>query len=422
MSKLAPTSIKYLIKAHLKAKGVVEKSDVIGAVFGQTEGLLGSDLDLRELQKTGRIGRIEVEVKNVKGNSEGEIVIPSSLDSSETALIAATLETIERVGPCDAEIALQSVEDVRASKREFVIDRAKQILNQLTKEAPDIGEVSEHIKEAVKIEEITSYKGMPCGPGIEQAEEIIIVEGRADVINLLRNGVSNVVAIGGTSINDAIVDLAANKVVVLYIDGDRGGKLIARSLMQKIDVDYVIVAPEGKEVEELTKKEIYKDLRSRMTAAEFKDADKAGRFRKLDEIEEKRKPDVGEPEPEPMDVHAKPERAGVGRRDRRERPSRPVQLDEAQRSMFRETLDDLVGTRAACIYDDRGDLLGKVPVAELERTLRTIEEPHTIIFDGTIDVALNALAKSKGVKFLVGMEREGRLYGAVKIVTKMDLA
>jgi len=393
---------------------VVEKSDVIGAVFGQTEGLLGSDLDLRELQKTGRIGRIEVDVKNVKGNSEGEIVIPSSLDSSETALIAATLETIERVGPCDAEIALQSVEDVRASKREFVIDRAKQILNQLTKDAPDIGEVSEQIKEAVKIDEITSYKGMPCGPGINQAEEIIIVEGRADVINLLRNGVSNVVAIGGTSISDAIVDLAANKVVVLYIDGDRGGKLIARSLMQKIEVDYVIVAPEGKEVEELTKKEIYKDLRSRMTAAEFRDADKAGRFRKLDEIPEKAKVEEAPKEQE------RPERQG--RRERPDRRSKSIQLDDVHRTMFSETLDDLVGTRAACIYDERGDLLGKVPVAELERTLRTIEDPHTIIFDGVVDVALNALAKSKGVKFLVGMEREGRLYGSVKIITKEDLS
>lgn len=393
---------------------MVEKSDVIGAVFGQTEGLLGSDLDLRELQKTGRIGRIEVDVKNVKGNSEGEIVIPSSLDSSETALIAATLETIERVGPCDAEIALQSVEDVRASKREFVIDRAKQILNQLTKDAPDIGEVSEQIKEAVKIDEITSYKGMPCGPGINQAEEIIIVEGRADVINLLRNGVSNVVAIGGTSISDAIVDLAANKVVVLYIDGDRGGKLIARSLMQKIEVDYVIVAPEGKEVEELTKKEIYKDLRSRMTAAEFRDADKAGRFRKLDEIPEKAKVEEAPKEQE------RPERQG--RRERPDRRSKSIQLDDVHRTMFSETLDDLVGTRAACIYDERGDLLGKVPVAELERTLRTIEDPHTIIFDGVVDVALNALAKSKGVKFLVGMEREGRLYGSVKIITKEDLS
>jgi DNA primase len=405
----------------------VEKSDVIGAIFGQTEGLLGADLDLRELQKTGRIGRIEVEVKTIKGNSEGEVVIPSALDSSETALIAATLETIERVGPCDAEITLKSVEDVRAAKREYVIDRAKAILNQMGKNTPDLAEVSEHIKESVKTDEITSYKGMPCGPGITEADEIIVVEGRADVINLLKNGVNNVVAIGGTSINDAIVDLAKGRVVVLFIDGDRGGKLIAKSMMQKTNVDFVIMAPEGKEVEELNKTELYKALRTRMTAKEFREAEKKGKFKKLEEIPEKAKRDEAAGETPERGIEKKARFPGRDARrpaagGREERPPRPVHLSEGQKSKFRETLENLVGTRAACIYDDKGDLLGKVPVPELERTLRTIENPHTIIFDGSVNVGLNALAKAKGVKFLVAMEKEGRLYGSVSIVTKADLA
>lgn len=426
MGKLAPTSIKYLIKAHLKAKGVVEKSDVIGAIFGQTEGLLGSNLDLRELQKTGRIGRIEVEVKTSKGNSEGEIIIPSALDSSETALIAATLETIERVGPCDAEITFKSLEDVRAAKRDYVIDRAKMILNQLGKSAPDLAKVSERIKESVKMEEITSYRGMPCGPGTPDAEEILVVEGRADVINLLRHGVNNAVAIGGTSINSLIVGLAKGKTVTLFIDGDRGGKLIAKSLMQKIDVDFVTMAPEGKEVEELTKTEIYKALRNRMTAKDFKEADKKGEFKGLDSIAKRAKKEA-EPEPRPEPRRERIQaRSRVFSRGRERKPetreARPPHMTEEQKKKFKETLDDLVGTRAACIYDDKGDLLGKVPVPELERTLRTIENPHTIIFDGAINVGLNALAKTKGVKFLVGMEKEGRLYGSIKIVTKGELA
>ena len=163
MSKLAPTSIKYVIKAKIKAKGVVEKPDVIGAIFGQTEGLLGTDLNLRELQRTGRIGRIDVNIKSQKGNSEGEIIIPSALDSAETALIAATLETIERIGPCEAKIKLEGVEDTRKEKRDFIMDRSKEILQKLMKTTVQSDEISEQIQEDVRKGEVTKYFGMPAG-------------------------------------------------------------------------------------------------------------------------------------------------------------------------------------------------------------------------------------------------------------------
>ena len=62
------STTKYIINAQFEVDGVVEKPDVVGAIFGQTEGLLGEDLDLRELQKTGRIGRIDISVKSRNGN------------------------------------------------------------------------------------------------------------------------------------------------------------------------------------------------------------------------------------------------------------------------------------------------------------------------------------------------------------------
>ena len=111
MGKLAQATSKYTIVANFKADGIVEKPDVIGAVFGQTEGLLGPDMELRELQRTGRIGRIDVVIRSVNGKAEGTIYIPSSLDSSETALIAATMETIERIGPCNAKVIIEKIED-----------------------------------------------------------------------------------------------------------------------------------------------------------------------------------------------------------------------------------------------------------------------------------------------------------------------
>jgi len=370
----------------------VEKPDVIGAVFGQTEGLLGPELDLRELQKTGRIGRIEVNIKSSQGKSEGEIIIPSSLDSAETALIAATLETIERIGPCDATIELESVEDARAIKRQYAIDRAKDILrNYMSKGIPDLSEISEKIKEEVKSYEITNYKGLPCGPNIMDSDEIIIVEGRADVINLLKHGIKNAIAVGGTSIPDIIVNLTKEKITTLFVDGDRGGKLIAKEILQKADVDYIATAPEGKEVEELSKKEIYKSLRDKITAEQFR-------------LEEKI-----------------PKGVKVERTSSRERRQSGVRLRPEQRDFFINALEDLVGTRAACIFDENGDLLGKVPTKELENTLKTIENPHTIIFDGKIDRKLAMLAKQKGVKFLVGMEKDKAYFPPLKTISKGDL-
>lgn len=410
----------------MKAKGVVEKSDVIGAIFGQTEGLLGSELDLRELQKTGRIGRIEVEVKTKSGKSEGEVIIPSALDSSETALIAATLETIERVGPCDAEIILIGVEDVRAAKRDYVMDRAKAILTQMGVASPDMNHVSEQIKESVRPEEVSNYKGMACGPDIEQAEEIILVEGRADVINLLKSGINNVVGVGGTSVNEAIKELARGKKVVVFTDGDRGGKLIARTLLQTIKVDEITMAPGGKEVEELTTAEIKEALSNKMSAKAFEEADKRGEFKKLDAIKKRPQGDEVEPikeRPRRYEDRERRDRSESvrGRRERKEY-DKPMKLPETQKRMFKETMTDIVGTRAACIFDGKGNLLGKVPVAELENTLKTIDGSHTVVMDGRITTALNIVAKAKNLKFLVGTEKDEGLFGSVRIVTKEDLA
>ena len=57
MGKISPVSAKYIVHSSINIDGVVDRPDVIGAIFGQTEGLLGADLELRELQRSGRIGR-----------------------------------------------------------------------------------------------------------------------------------------------------------------------------------------------------------------------------------------------------------------------------------------------------------------------------------------------------------------------------
>jgi len=271
MGKLAQSTIKYLIEAEFSTDGIVEKPDVIGAVFGQTEGLLGEDLDLRELQRTGRIGRIDVEINSEEGKTSGKILIPSSLNSSETALIAASLETIERIGPCNSKIKVKSVKDVRKDKRDFVVKRAKNILQNLfIEELPSTPALTEEIKETVRTTQIQEYEGLPCGPDVFISDEIVVVEGRADVLNLLKNGIKNVIAIGGTTIPKSIANLTKERITTLFVDGDRGGDLIVKELLQIGDVDYIAKAPDGKEVEELSKKEIFKCLRERISIDQYK--------------------------------------------------------------------------------------------------------------------------------------------------------
>jgi len=271
LAKLAQSTIKYLIEAEFTTDGVVEKPDVIGAIFGQTEGLLGQDLDLRELQRTGRVGRIDVDLFSEEGRTNGKISVPSSLDSSETSLIAASLETIERIGPSNSQVKIVDVKDVRNIKRELVMERAKDILQKLVSEQlPTSDEITDMIKENVRTAQIEEYEGIPAGPGVKNSDEIFVVEGRADVLNLLKNGITNVIAIEGTSIPETIVALSKEKLVTIFVDGDRGGDLIIKEMLQTVEVDYIAKTPEGKEVEELSKKEIYKSLRDRVLIEQFK--------------------------------------------------------------------------------------------------------------------------------------------------------
>lgn len=258
---------KYIIYAELIADGYVEKHDVIGAIFGQTEGLLGDELDLRELQKTGRVGRIDVELTNINGKSIAKITVPSSLDRIETSILAATLETIDRVGPCVATVKVIDIEDIRKKKREYIVERAKEILKQLMSNI-DVNTIIEEVKESVRMGEIIEYgpERLPAGPAVDSSDDIIVVEGRADVLNLLRCGIKNVIAVEGTSVPKTIIELSKKKIVTVFTDGDRGGELILKELLQVCDVDFMARAPPGKEVEELSKKEIMKCLRSKIPA------------------------------------------------------------------------------------------------------------------------------------------------------------
>ncbi|MFA6022503.1 MAG: DNA primase DnaG [Candidatus Pacearchaeota archaeon] len=268
MAKISPVSIKYMIHAKFEAIGPVEKPDVIGALFGQTEGLLGSELEIRDLQKEGKIGRIEVETESSGGRTTGKIYIPTALDQSETSLIAAAIETIERVGPTEAKITVEKIEDVRGNKREYIIERAKKLLESIDGSTSS-KEISSNLKTASRASKIQEYGEEKLPAGDLSEEEIIVVEGRADVVNLLENRVNNVIGMNGTKLPKEVIELTKTKKITLFVDGDRGGRLIAKNVIENASIDFVAFAPDGKEVEELNGKEILASLRKKIPAKEF---------------------------------------------------------------------------------------------------------------------------------------------------------
>ncbi|MEM3574716.1 MAG: DNA primase DnaG [Candidatus Bathyarchaeia archaeon] len=353
-------SHKYVIKAKFEVEGVVEKPDVIGAIFGQTEGLFGSDLDLRELQKSGRIGRIEITLKSEKDKTTGTIIIPSSLDKVSTAIIAAALESVDRIGPCESKIVLDKVEDVREEKRKAIMEKAKEILKKwIIETTPSTEEILKEVSEAIRQAEVIEYgpEKLPAGPEVDSGS-LIIVEGRADVINLLKCGIKNVIGVEGTKIPQTVIELAKNKETTAFLDGDRGGDLILKELLQVADIDYVARAPPGKEVEELTPKEIMKALRDRVPVERIKEAESTA-------------------------------------------PASRVAMVELPEKVL-ESIKELRGTLEALLYDESWNELERIPVSELAEKLKASEGVRAIVFDGVVTQRLLDLAEEKGVKTLIG--------------------
>src|SRR3989338_2622058 len=362
MAKVSPVSIKYMIYAAFRSEGPLEKPDVIGAIFGQTEGLLGEDMEMRELQKEGKIGRIEVELETVDGKTIGDIQVPSALDKSETTLIAAALETIDRIGPTEARIEVTKIEDVRGGKRDFIKERAKALMEKMGG-GDSFKEMSEELKTDSRALKIQEYGESKIPVGDISGKEIIVVEGRADVINLLKNRVYNVAGMNGTKLPPEIAELSRDKEITLFIDGDRGGKLIAKNVIMNANVKYVAAAPDGKEVEELTGKEILVALRKRVDVRDFM------RW-------------------EGIRIDVKEERA--------------VEFEGDAKAKLRKIYDDKArDSKSALMLDNNLDVIRKVSAKEVVRSLKNSRQKvYAIVIDGTASGVIVKACDESEVKYL----------------------
>ncbi len=406
MGKISPVSAKYIIHGTINIEGIVDRPDVIGAIFGQTEGLLGSELELRELQRSGRVGRIEVRTETKSGKTNGTILIPSSLDKAETCIIAAALEIIQRIGPCNAKIKVGDIEDVRTSKRNFVVERAKELLKTMVEKVmPDSQEIADEVAYSVRVMEITEYgkDRLSAGPNIDDSDELIVVEGRADVVNLLKHGFKNVIALNGTSVPETIIELSKKKIVTVFIDGDRGGDLIVKGLLDTAEMDFVAKAPDGKEVEEITKKEIHKALRSKIAVEQVKLEMSNGKNHQNHDQESKYS---GKGQPVKKNYkHQQRRTQQVQRKPSLQRKKLSIQEKDVLRGMTEE----LIGTRGAFILDQKMNVLGKVPVSELATTIRSLGSTvYAVALDGPINRELIQSCERAKVQHLVGTELKVR--------------
>lgn len=375
MGKVAQDQAKYVIEAKLEAGGVIEKSDIVGAIFGQTEGLLGEELDLRELKEKGKVGRMDVEIERKDGKTEASIELPTSLDATDTALLGASLETIERAGPTGASIKVERIRDDRTSKRDYIVKRAKQLMEDIEEEKPSKQEITDEIKGEVREKQVTEFRGFTAGPEAERNKEVIIVEGKADVVTLLKHGVNNAVAIGGTDVPGGISKIAEDKDLTAFLDGDRGGDLILEELKEKAEPRFVARAPEGKEVEELSKQQVHEALRDKRPV----------------------------------------KYASSGEADE--------DIDEELKEGILEVLDDLVATRAVNVLNEDLEVEEKAPLNKVENALRKADEAFALVLDGEVDNDLISMAEGYDVEYLAGMSRSDTASsGELEILTKEKLA
>lgn len=365
--------VKYLVRLRFEVDGVVERADVIGAIFGQTEGLFGPEMNLNELQKSWKVGRIEINLESKNDKTRGEVIVPMSTDVGTAALIAAAVESVDKVGPCSARFTMEAIEDVRAAKRKQIVDRAKLIVREWSSKTSSEGEnLLKDVTESTKRAKVINYglENLPAGPGVYSSELVYLVEGRADVVLFLRAGIENVVALEGTSIPDSIIELGKKKRLIAVLDGDRGGDLIEKELAQVVRVEKVIRAPTGKEVEDLTPIDVINMLKAERVAPSI-------------------------PSRRERAVEQAPERAP-------EEPDEPVVVKT------REIYPGLNGTLEAVLLDKGLQEVGRFPISELVQKMEGSNGAQFLIFDGIVTQRLVESAARVGVKGIIG-HRTGEL-------------
>lgn len=391
--------VKYHVKLSFEVDGLVEKADIIGAIFGQTEGLLGPEMNLNELQKVSKVGRIEVNVDTKSNIAKGDALIPMSTDISTAALIAAAIESIDKVGPFQAHFILSGIDDIRAIKKKVIVDRAKKIVQDwATKTISEGEEMLKDVYDASKPGKLTTFgkAQLACGTGVFNSEWVILVEGRADVINLLRAGFDNSVAIEGAKIDETITHLTEGKKVIAFLDGDRAGDLILKELQGLVSVDKVYRAPQGREVEECTPLEI-----SQLLGNIFEESKEDTFPRKQTPFPQKK---YHKTEKEKPVFQQSPQKIPQGNNVESilVQTNNDIKSDSGQNSIIRDIYSQINETLEAIVLDGSMNTIIKVPVSEIVKKLDDISGGKILILDGIVTQRLIDASDKAGIEQIVG--------------------
>ena len=371
--------VKYHVKLSFDVDGLVERADIIGAIFGQTEGLLGPEMNLNELQRVSKVGRIEVTTTSTENTTNGDVLLPMSTDVDTCALISAAIGSIDKVGPFDCSFKLDAIDDVRASKKEDIVRRAKEIKQKWSTKSVSEGDTMlKDVHESIA-GKVTTYgpNKLPCSTGVFDSPWIILVEGRADIINLLRAGFDNALAINGATIDESIKELCkSKKKIVAFLDGDRAGGMILQELKSVVNVDIELRADSGVEVEELTPQRVADILK---------------------------------------DTNIEMQKLGTS-------PATMSEDDKSLATIISKIYPDLNETLESVALDDKDNQLFKIPISELVNKLSTQTGVKYLILDGIITQRLLDNAKTSGIGCIVG-HRAAKLsnLGDVKIKTFTEL-
>ena len=275
---------------------------------------------------------------------------------------------------------------------------------------PSVDEVYKEISETMKVGKVEKYgpEDLPAGPNLENSREIIVVEGRADIINLMRCGLTNTVALEGAKVPDSIKRLTKEREATALLDGDRGGDLILKELLQVTNVKYVGRAPRGKEIEECNCKEIAEALDNRVPISEIHKQQQQPQQQERPQPpqQQRRQPPQQQVQQAIVEQHP-PTPAPV--------PHRPAKPEVPEQ--IKETVKTLQGTLEAVLLNDKLEQIERLPVSQLAEKLQQITGVDSVVFDGIITQRIVDIAANQQIKRIVA----SRVSEAVKPAANVEL-
>jgi DNA primase len=267
-----------------------------------------------------------------------------------------------------------------------------------TKTISEGEEMLKDVYDASKPGKLTAFgkAQLACGTGVFDSEWVILVEGRADVINLLRAGFDNAIAIEGAKIDETITKLTEGKKVIAFLDGDRAGDLILKELQGLVKIDKILRAPMGREVEECTPLEIAEILKEAMPFVTANgQQQRAQSLQQAESIQLQKQERQEQIDEQQLQITA-------------HNTSNTKEEDTGILTAVKEVYPQINETLEAVVLDGSMKTLLKVPVSDIVKKLNSTEGAKMLVLDGIVTQRLVEAADRVGIEYIVG-HRTGEL-------------